>query len=216
MNKPLAAVANNHSNLGRGAITRVVSAIVGALVLLTHSPQRALAQAAPERTTGWEFIVSSGGLIPTGIQRESIGRGALTSAQLSRTVRPALALTATLGWARSRDLRSNGDNALDVFDYDLGAEWRSAGWAVGRAMTIRPFVGAGAGGRHYDHRHLPLESTDLAEAYLGAGGELGVRRLRLRLEARDYLSAPRPFSGASTDGARNDLALMAGLRWVSR
>ena len=45
-------------------------------------------------------------------------------------------------------------------------------------------------------------------AYGGAGAELGYRRVRLRLEARDYVSG--------RDGVRNDIVMLLGLRIASR
>jgi hypothetical protein len=48
-----------------------------------------------------------------------------TAAQLSYVVRPDFAITATLGWATSRDIHSVGRPRLDVFTYDLGAEVRA-------------------------------------------------------------------------------------------
>lgn len=194
-------------------ITRLLTATVAALALLAFSHPVAGAAAVPDKSSRWEFVTSSGGIVPTGAQRQAIAKGALTTAQLSRIVRPSLAITATLGWARSRDLAFAGDNALDILGADLGAELRGVRWTAGRAFTVRPFAAIGAGARQYNSRHLAVDVTNTAAAYLGAGGEVGVRRVRVRLEARDYVTRP---GGAGAAGSRNDVALMAGVRWVSR
>ena len=183
--------------------------------------QTAEAQTIPEQTRAWEFLVPTGTVLPTGVQRAAVKRGNLTAAQLSYVARPAFAVTATLGWARSRDIASPGDPKLDVFAYDLGAELRAPRWRPGDAVTFMPFVGVGAGGRSYDYRSLDVGATHNVAAYGAVGGELGVRRLRLRLEARDYVTGFKPLGGAGTArartaAARNDVVVMAGLRFVRR
>ena len=66
----------------------------------------------------------------------------------------------------------------------------------------------GVGARSYNFRHADLATTHELAAYVSAGGELGLKRVRVRLEVRDY------FTGVNqgTDARRNDLAVMAGLR----
>ncbi|MDF1502122.1 hypothetical protein [Roseisolibacter sp. H3M3-2] len=166
--------------------------------------------------SSWEFLVPGGAVVPTGAQRAALGRANLTAVQLSRVVGPALAVTATVGWARSRDVASADAPKVDVFTYDLGAEARAPRVAVGRGLTLAPFAGVGAGARSYDYRSLDLDATHVVAAYGAVGGELGLRRLRLRLEARDYLTGFRPLRGGGTTTARNDVVVMAGLRYVRR
>ena len=171
---------------------------------------------APEQKPGWEFLVSSGAVVPTGAQREAIKRGNLTTTQLSYVLRPAVAVTATLGWARSRDIATVGDPKLDVFTYDVGAELRAPRWAAGNAITFSPFAGVGAGGRSYNHRSLHVDATHNVAAYGSVGGELGIRRVRLRLEARDYVTGFKPLNGVGASRMGNDVVVMAGLRLVRR
>lgn len=178
--------------------------------------RNAHAQPAAERSPRWEFVVSSGRMIPTGRQRQSLEPGGLRVAQLSRIVGPSLAVTAALGWADTRNLEAPGDNRLDIGSADIGAELRGPRWGAARAVSFRPFAGLGAGTRRYDHRHLPIDVAYAGAAYGAAGGELGVRRIRLRLEARDYVTGRPPFSGGGPADARSDLALVAGVRWVAR
>jgi hypothetical protein len=180
------------------------------------SAQTTAAQREPAQKPAWELLVSSGAIVPTGAQRDAIKRGNLTAAQLSYVVRPALAVSATLGWARSRDIAAIDDPKLDVFTYDLGAEVRGPRWAAGKAVSFRPFAGAGAGGRSYDYRSLHADATHNAAAYGSVGGELGVRRVRLRLEARDYMTGFKPLNGEGSARTGNDVVVMAGLRFVRR
>jgi hypothetical protein len=47
------------------------------------------AQTTPEQKPGWEFLVPTGTVLPTGAQRAAVKRGNLTAAQLSYVARPA-------------------------------------------------------------------------------------------------------------------------------
>ena len=189
---------------------------VGALGVLLGAPRAADAQTFPVQPAKWEFRIPVGGLVPTGGQRASLKDAHLTAAQLSYVIRPPVALTATVAWARSRDLASVGDPRINVFAYDLGAEARAPEWFAGRAVTFRPFVGAGAGGRSYNHPKLDLDATHDIAGYGTVGGEFGAGRVGLRLEVRDYVTGFKPLVGRGRATTRNDLVLMAGLRFNRR
>lgn len=193
--------------------TAVRIALLAALVTGAASSLAAQARPASSRV---EFLITSGSFVPTGALREAIGRGKLTAAQFAVVTRPNLALTATLGWARSHDIADGGDSRLNVFTYDLGAELRSARLFPVAALTFRPLVGVGAGARSYDHRGVSADATHNLAAYGSVGGELGYRRVRLRLEARDYVTGFKPLVRAGTSERRNDVVIMFGLRLTSR
>jgi hypothetical protein len=186
-----------------------------AIGLLAAFARLAGAQTAPQPAPAWEFRVTSGGLVPTGAQRAVLEDAQLTAAQLSWVVRPPFAITATFGWARSRDLASVGEPKLDVFTYDLGAEVRASEWYAGHAVTFTPFAGAGAGARSYNYRGLDVDATHNVAGYGTVGGELGMGRVGLRLEVRDYVAGFKPLVGAGTGAGatRNDVVIMAGLRF---
>ena len=196
----------------------LVATIVSSTVVATNrlSAQVTEAEAKPKQKARLEFLVSSGAVLPTGVQRDAMKRGKLTAAQLSWVVRPALALTATAGWARSRDITTVGDPKLDVFTYDVGAEVRAPRWATANAISFSPFAGVGAGGRSYNYRSLHVDATHNVGAYGSAGGELSIRRIRLRLEARDYMTGFKPLNGEGASRTGNDVVVMAGLRFVTR
>jgi hypothetical protein len=120
------------------SLTRVALAAVGALGILVVSARTAEAQASPDHRRPWEFRGTTGALVPTGAQRDVLKDAPLSGAQLSYVVR-SFAITATFGWARSRDLVSTGDPKLDVFMYDLGAEARAPRYVTG----FKPLVGGG-------------------------------------------------------------------------
>lgn len=176
----------------------------------------ATAQQGPAVTSRWELTGASGTVIPTGAQRQSIRRGGMSTAQLSWLASPFMALNATLGWARSRDVATAGDPKLDIFTYDMGVDLRAPRLPIGRAITIMPFSGYGVGARSYNYRSLDVDATHNAAGYVSFGGELAVARIRLRLEGRDYVSGFKPLAGSGSTDVRNDVVVLAGLRFVRR
>ena len=196
----------------------LLAAAIGCAILTASnvSAQGTDSLSTPKATSRWAFLVNSGTLVPTGAQHDAIKRGNLTAAQLTYVARPALAFTSTVGWARSRDVAVAGDPKLDVFTYDVGAEVRAPRSITGERVTFAPFVGAGAGGRSYDYRKLEIAATHNLAAYESVGGELGVGRVRVRLEARDYVTGFKPLGGQGAARTGNDVVLMAGLHFASR
>lgn len=164
----------------------------------------------------WEFMVSSGILAPTGSQEDFIKLGKLTSAQLSYVVRQDLALNGSFGWARTRDKSVVGAPKVDLFTYDVGAEFRGRRVNVGSATNFRPFVGTGIGAMTYSYRNVQVDTSSFPAAYVSAGGEFGYRMLRVRLEARDYLSGFSPVNSSRSSQFANQVTVMLGLRFVSR
>jgi hypothetical protein len=169
-----------------------------------------------QQKPGWEFIIASGISAPTGAQEGVTKRGELTQAQLTYRVRPDIAVTGSFGWVRSRDIASPGAPKVDVFTYDAGAEYRGRPFQITGGTSFRPFIGTGIGARTYSYRNADLESATTPSGYLSAGGEIGYRRTRLRIEARDYISGFKPLGGKSSSGVGNDVAIMVGLRFVQR
>jgi hypothetical protein len=174
------------------------------------------AQGAPTKRDAWELLLSSGALVPTGAQRGVIKNAPLSTAQLSYVARSRVAVTAMVGWARSRDLVTDGDPKLDVFTYDLGVEARAPRWLEGDVLTFTPFAGVGAGGRSYHHRRLDVDATHNLAGYGAVGGEVGMGRVHLRLEVRDYVTGFRPLVGGGASAERNDAVALVGLRFSRR
>lgn len=216
-NSPSApAIAPWRSRWTTRTIARIALVVSGSATVLATTPRVVAAQDSAADQTRWEFLVNSGSVLPSGAQRQAIQRAKLSAAQLSYVVNPTLAVTATVGWARSRDIATAGDPRLNVFTYDLGAEVRARRHVIGGGLTLRPFVGAGAGARSYDYRSLDAAARHNVAAYASAGGELGLRRVRLRVEVRDYVTGFKPLVGSGATRTRNDVAIMAGLRITSR
>jgi hypothetical protein len=189
-----------------GRTTLVAVTAIGALAFMLPFARAASAQANDSPARTWEVRVSSGSFVPTGDQQFS-------AAQVSRVMSPSLAITGTFGWARSRDLATSGTPKLDVFTTDLGVEFRTPTWFAGRAASFSPFAGLGAGARSYNSRKLDVAATHNLAGYGAFGGELGVGRLGLRLEARNYVTGFKPLAGTGVSATRNDIVYMVSLRF---
>jgi hypothetical protein len=189
---------------------RIAVAVVGILAALMRT---AAAQTSSPQPSPWELRFTSGALVPTGNQRNFLKDANVSAAQLSWVVRPSLAITGTFGWARSRDIASVDSPKLDVFTSDLGIEARPAQWFASRAVTFSPFAGFGAGARSYNYRNLNVDATNNLAGYGTIGGELGMGRVGLRLEARDYMTGFKPLVGAGKSDRRNDVVMMVGVRF---
>ena len=161
---------------------------------------------------GFEVRPYAGAYIPTGDQRDLLKDAVLVGAQASYRILPQLAVTGTLGWAPSKDRIADGDQTLDLYQYDLGAEVRAPSWFASSAgaWDFTPFAGIGVGGRTYDYRDLDVDSKTNVAGYGARGAEHGFGRTGVRFEARDYVSQFEPLSGGDTK-TRNDVTLAAGL-----
>jgi hypothetical protein len=152
-----------------------------------------------------------GAYVPTGTQRDFLKDAVLVGAQASWLVIPDLAITGTFGWSPSKDRITAGGQTLDVYQYDIGAEARFASNVNSSSWGITPFAGLGAGGRTYDYRDLDVSSKTNVAGYGALGAELGVSRLGIRFEARDYVSRFKPLAGTGDTRTRNDVTLATGL-----
>lgn len=189
-----------------------------ALLSVLVAPLASLAaQDVHPQPARWELLMTSGRFMPTGLQREALEAGNHSGAQVTFAARRHLALHSTLGWTRSHDVRNAGTSStprLDVVSLDLGAEWRAARWLTTEGVSVSPFAGAGAGARMFNGRTMDGDARTAPTAYASAGAEVGTRRVRVRMEARNYLSA----SALATDTRRahHDVLALVGLRYSRR
>jgi hypothetical protein len=96
----------------------------------------------------------------------------------------------------------------------IASELRLPRPADAEGLFVNPFVAGGIGARGYRANSVAATARYNAAAYLGAGTELGARRVRIRLEARDYVSGFRELAGGGVRVAHNDIVITAGLRLV--
>jgi hypothetical protein len=189
------------------SVSRTLVALVGGLTLVA-TPALSRAQEASS-ISPWEVRVSSGTLLPTGILKNA----PMTALQVSRLITPSLALTGTIGWARSQVINTTDTPKLDVFTSDLGVELRSPRWFNKSMVTFDAFAGLGGGMRSYNYRKLDVGATHNLAGYGAVGGEFGMGRVGLRLEVRDYLTGFKPLVGAGESGMRNDVVFTAAVRF---
>jgi hypothetical protein len=201
------------ANAARQTLNRAALTVAGVLALILSSTPAAQGQKSSTEGKKWELRLTGGAFVPVGGQRNFLDDADLTAAQLSWVVRPSLAITGSFGWARSRDLVSVDRPKLDVFTSDLGVEARPTEWFSNRKVTFSPFAGFGAGMRSYNYRKLDVDATNNFAGYATFGGEIGVGRVGMRLEVRDYATGFKPLVGAGKSDARNDLVMMVGLRF---
>lgn len=185
-------------------------------VAVTSLPMVAEGQSSAKSPSKWEFLVASGKMLPTGDQRDALNQGDHTSAQLAYFMHPAVAVTSNIGWTRSRNNSVATTPHLNVFMADVGSEVRIPRWMMRDGVTVSPFGGAGLGVRSYSARSVSSKARNNAAAYVSVGSEIGTRRVRVRLEARDYVTGFKSFEGVGTRVARNDVVIMAGLRLSAR
>ena len=137
----------------------------------------------------------------------------LAGAQLSWRAIPALAITGTFGWAPSKDRVTPGNQTLDIYQYDVGAELRATSLYRGTLWDLSPFVGLGLGGRTYNYRDLDVDSKTNFDGYAALGSDVGFGPVALRIEGRDYVSQFKPFTGTGDTKTRNDIGLAFGVSY---
>ncbi|MGE0448855.1 MAG: hypothetical protein AB7Q29_04655 [Vicinamibacterales bacterium] len=194
---------------------KAVAAVALVLISLATTTGRAHAQSSVATRPGIELLVPSGTVVPTGAQEDDVKRARLTAIQASYGLRPDLVLTSTVGWARTTPVGLGPEAKLDLFTYDAGVEYRLPRRSADRRINFKPFTGMGAGARTRSYRNADVATTHGFATYASVGGELGVSRVRVRLEVRDYLTWVTP-PGASGATRRNDVAVLAGLRLALR
>jgi len=195
------------------AIARASLTAAAALGLLLATARAAAAQSPTPSPKKWNVLFTSGAFVPAGDQRDVLKDAHASAVQLSWLVRPALAVTGSVGWARSRDRLLANTPKLDVFTSDVGLEYRAPQLFTGHFVTFSPFAGLGAGARSYNYRKLDVDATHNLAGYGAIGGELGIGRVGLRVEVRDYATGFRPLNGTGASATRNDVSIMAGLKF---
>lgn len=193
-------------------VSRPLRLALGGIALTLFIADAARGQQVTRPRT-WELHIPTGALIATGEQRGVLKNAPLSAIQLGWNARPHLGLTGTFTWARSRDVASAGDPKLDVFTSDLGIETRTTEWRAQSPVSVRLFAGVGGGARSYNYRKLDVDATHNLAGYASVGAVVGIRRVALRIEARDYATGFQPLASAGESEVRNDVALMVAVRF---
>jgi len=160
--------------------------------------------------TAWGQMVPEvrpffGAYFPTGDQRDMVKDGLLVGAQMGVEIAERLHVVGTFSFDPNK-VKHGGGN-LGIYGYDVGLEaFRPT--PMGDAWELRPFIGAGIGGRTYDVENGDTETNFAGYGALGTEFQSG--RFALRLEGRDYLSRYRGLSGGLDATTRNDIMMMMG------
>jgi len=192
-------------------MSKPVATVALVLATLLSTSELAHGQSSVPTKPGFELLVPSGTVVSTGAPEDNVKRAAVTAVQLSYGLRPDLVLTSTIGWARTTTIGIGPEAKLDLFTYDAGVEYRLPRRSADRRINFKPFTGVGVGARSRRYRHVDVATTQNLTTYASVGGELGLARVRVRLEVRDYLTWAAPF-GTSGTSSRNDIAVLAGVR----
>jgi len=194
---------------------RALITIVHAIGVVAILSGPAHAQSSVPAKPGFELLLPTGTINPTGAPEEELTRATLAALQLSYGLRPDVVLTGTVGWGRARPVGRGTNARLDMFIYDVGAELRQPRRTGDGRFNVKPFTGIGVGARSYDYRDPDAATTHNLAAYVSAGGDIALAKVRLRLEMRDYITWTNP-SGASGNVRYNDVAFTVGLRLAVR
>lgn len=162
---------------------KTLLAALSALATLAAAP--ALAEELPGAAQVSPFL---GVFLPTGHQRGVLDDAVLMGVTASYDAHRYLALVGTLGWSQTygHGLAARA-GTLDLVQYDLGIQGQLP-IDLGDGQTLKPFLGAGVGGRTYRFRDLNVErETDLV-GYWALGVTLECGHLVLGAAARNYLS----------------------------
>jgi outer membrane protein with beta-barrel domain len=151
-----------------------------------------------------------GAFIGTGDQRDLLDDAVLTGFTVSYEAHPYVAIVGAFGWSPTQ-VKGLGED-LDLFQYDLGVQGQYP-VALANGVTLKPFLGVGAGARTYNFRDLDVDAeTDFA-GYVSAGANVEYRQVALGLTARDYLTAYDGLTGQDESSTRNDLGLFASIAY---
>jgi len=207
------SAAHRTPRSSRLAIARASLTAAATLGLLLITARAAAAQSPTPPSKRWDVLFTGGAFVPAGDQRNVLKDAQASAVQLSWLVRPSLAITGSFGWARSRDRILVNTPKLDVFTSDVGMEYRAPQLFAGHFVTFSPFAGVGGGARSYNYRKLDVDATHNLAGYGAIGGELGIGRVGLRVEVRDYATGFKPLNGTGASATRNDVSIMAGLKF---
>jgi hypothetical protein len=186
--------------------------VVAVLAAVASTPALAQ-QMAPARP--FEVAPFVGGLIATGHQKQLFDDTVLTGLTLSYDVNPYMAVVGSVAWAPTETKKLPVNDDVDLFQYDLGLQGQYR-FHLANGLTLKPFAGAGLGGRTYSFRDLDVDNETDFVGYVALGAGAEYRKLSVSLTARDFISAFDGIGSAEDDAsAHNEIGLFAsvGLRF---
>ncbi len=185
-------------------------------VLVALSVVVALASALPARAEGLgdrlEIAPFVGAWLPIASGRDEFKDAVLSGIQVVYDLHPNLALVGAFSWAGSGAQRLAGAD-VDMFQFDLGARLQQP-IELDTALTLRPFVGLGAGLRTMHFRDSQYTGGDDFVGYASSGVEVGYRAFVLGLTGRyEFSNVPARSIGVRNTWSDVQLLTSAGLRF---
>jgi hypothetical protein len=188
----------------RRTVVAIAALIVGASALVAQAPA-----ITPE------VRPFAGVIVPTGAQRDLFADAALVGMQAAVELKPSLHLVGTFGWTPGQDKYNVSLDNVNIFQYNAGIELGFVEPLAGN-WELRPFIGAGVGGRSYTYEASTLKDKTSFAGYGALGTEFQLARTALRLEVRDNVFWFRsPIAGVDTD-TRNDIGFSLGVAYHLR
>ncbi|QJR34067.1 hypothetical protein [Gemmatimonas groenlandica] len=183
------------------------------LLLAATYASAAHAQQSSSAASHGDFAVRPiiGAYLPTGDQRDVVSDAFHLGIQGSYDIVPKLTVVGTFAWSASEAEGLTSAPKIDLFHYDAGLEGRTGGVSTSSGWSVAPFAGVGLGARTYRVRSGSEGNESKFAGYGAIGAEASIRRVGVRIEARDYLSEAGPTRALVGSGTRNDITVTAGL-----
>jgi len=185
-----------------------------ALMLVALLAGTAVASAQRPRVRP-EIRPYAGALIPTGDLRNFFHDAPMVGVQAAVELKPSLHLVGAFGWVAAQNRFPVAQDNVNVFKYDVGMELGLVR-SLGGAWELRPFIGAGIGGRTYDYQAASLATKTCTSGYGAVGTEFQIARTALRLEARHNVFCYRSPITSGSSQTRSDIGLTFGVAYHLR
>jgi hypothetical protein len=175
------------------------------------------AMALPAQTSAWkpELRPFLGASVPTGGQRDLFKDAAMFGVQGALELRPTFHVLGTFSWVPAQNKYAAGDDNVSIFAYDAGIE-KGLVQPLRSGWELRPFFGVGAGARTYSYASPALRDQTCVGGYGALGSELQLRRVALRLEARDNVFCYKSPVGGVESKTRSDFGFALGFAYHFR
>ena len=182
------------------------TAFVGALMIGAALPTAARAQ-----MKRFEVHSIGGFFVPTGDQRDELKDAMMLGLGGGYQLTPKLSVVGNFAWSGSKAKQLIDEPNVNIYHYDVGAQYRVAHLTTGGDWHFLPFLGAGIGGRTYDTEQNGVETQTNFTGYGSLGMEVQYKKLGWRIEGRDYLSSYTGLTGASDRTTRSDVGILTGM-----
>jgi hypothetical protein len=153
--------------------------------------------------------------LPAGALRDEFKSATTLGLQGALEISPFMHVVGTVGWTNGHNkYASFSDDVTYIWQYDVGTEFNLTR-ELGTSWLLKPFLGAGAGGRTYDYQAVNVGTSTCAAGYGTIGSELQKGVMALRLEARNYFTCFKSPLTAEKK-TRNDVGLAFGVAYHVR